>query len=363
MRDKNEKINSLGLSSLIISLSGASFWGILTSFMLSKSKTSTIISMPIGFILGLIISKILLSFYGKFPNLSHTNKFKKVYKKLSIILNFIILIISIFLYIFLAYRLSNFLSSQYLTETPTLYFYVIILLLTSYTASLGIETVTRVSLITLYTSLIMFIFDLINLIPYIKLDNYLPIISVDFKSILISSVIYALYSTIPLFFIMTSKKDNLVDKEKFNKYFIGMYTLSFILVFTAIIVTLGIFGTNLVNMFDYPLYTVLKKIQIFSFIDSIENVSASLWIFFTITGCSIINLSIFNNIKETLNLSNNNKLYKIIIFIVILLIPKFLFTDNSYTETFNYVKIPVILTIVLLVIITITTIILKFKKE
>lgn len=363
MRDKNEKINSLGLSSLIISLSGSSFWGILTSFMLSKSKTSTIISMPIGFIIGLIISKILLSFYSKFPNLSHTNKFKKVYKKLSIILNFIILIISIFLYIFLAYRLSNFLSSQYLTETPTLYFYVIILLLTSYTASLGIETVTRVSLITLYTSLIMFIFDLINLIPYIKLDNYLPIISVDFKSILISSIIYALYSTIPLFFITASKKDNLVDKEKFNKYFIGMYTLSFILVFTAIMVTLGIFGSNLVNMFDYPLYTVLKKIQIFSFIDSIENISASLWIFFTITGCSIINLSIFNNIKETLNLTNNNKLYKIIIFIIILLIPKFLFANNSYTETFNYVKIPVILTIVLLVIITITTIILKFKKE
>lgn len=363
MRDKNEKINSIGLSSLIISLSGASFWGILTSFMLSKSKTSIIISMPIGFILGLIISKIILTFYDKFPNLSLTNKVKKAYKKLSIIVNFIILVISILMYIFLAYRLSNFLSSQYLIDTPTIYFYILTLLLTWYTANKGIETLTRVSLISLYTCIVIFIFDLVNLIQYINVDNYLPLITVDFKSILISGIIYALYSTIPLLYITTCKKDSLVDKDKFNKCYYIMYTLSFILVFTAITVTLGIFGSNLINMFDYPLYSVLKKIQIFSFIDSIENISASIWILFTINACSFLNLAIFNNIKETLNLSNKNIIYKIITMLIILLIPIIFFIKNSYTETFNYIKIPVIFTLVSLVIIMITTIILKFKKE
>lgn len=363
MRNKNEKINSLGLSTLIISLSGSAFWGILTSYMLSKSKNATIISMFIGFLLGLIISKILLTFYNKFPDLSLTNKIKKIYKKLSIIINFIILVIAILMYTFLAYRLSNFLSSQYLIETPSIYFYIMILFLTTYTANKGIETVTRVSLITFYTSLIMFILDFINLIQYIDINNFLPLITVDYKDILISGIIYALFSTIPLFFITTCKKDLLIDKNNFNKYYFIFYTISFLLVFGAIFVTLGIFGSNLVNMFDYPLYTVLKKIQIFSFIDSIENITASLWIFFTITSCSILNLAIFNNIKETFNLSNKNIIYKIIPTIIILIIPKFIFTNNSYTETFSYIKIPIILTITLLIIITISTIILKFKRE
>ena len=146
-------------------------------------------------------------FYNKFPDLSLTNKIKKVYKKLSIPINFIILVISIFIYIFLAYRLSNFLSSQYLIETPSIYFYIMILFLTTYTANKGIETITRVSLITFYTSLIMFIFDFINLIQYIDIKNYLPLITVDYKNILISGIIYALFSTMPLFFITTCKKD------------------------------------------------------------------------------------------------------------------------------------------------------------
>ncbi len=363
MRNKNEKINSLGLSTLILSLSGSTFWGILTSYMLSKSRNATIISMLIGFLLGLIISKILLSFYNKFPDLSLTNKIKKIYKKLSIIINSIILIISIFIYIFLAYRLSNFLSSQYLIETPSIYFYIMILLLTAYIANKGIETLTRVSLITFYLSLIMFIFDFINLIQYIDINNFLPLITVDYKDILISGIIYALFSTTPLFFITTCKKDLLIDKDRFNKYYFIFYTISFLLVFTAIFVTLGIFGPKLVNMFDYPLYTVLKKIQIFSFIDSIENITASLWIFFTIISCSILNLAIFNNIKETYNLSNKNNIYKIISTLIILIIPRFLFTNNSYNETFSYIKIPIVLTITLLIIITISTIILKFKRE
>ena len=38
MKNKNEKVNSFSLSILVITLSGAPFWGILTSYLLYNSK-------------------------------------------------------------------------------------------------------------------------------------------------------------------------------------------------------------------------------------------------------------------------------------------------------------------------------------
>ena len=51
----NEKTNSFSLSTLVIALSGAPFWGILTSYMIHISKTASLISMLIGFVLSLIL--------------------------------------------------------------------------------------------------------------------------------------------------------------------------------------------------------------------------------------------------------------------------------------------------------------------
>ena len=60
----NEKTNSFSLSTLVIALSGAPFWGILTSYMIHISKTASLISMLIGFVLSLILSLIFLKFFG-----------------------------------------------------------------------------------------------------------------------------------------------------------------------------------------------------------------------------------------------------------------------------------------------------------
>lgn len=362
----NEKINSFSLSTLVIALSGAPFWGILTSYMIYKSKIATLVSMLIGFILSLILSFVFLKFFDSYPNLLGSEKLKKAFGKLSYILNAMFGITAILIYIFLTYRLATFLSSQYLTRTSNIYIYALIIFITTYTATKKMETLTRVSVISFFLSIIIFSFDFFALASDIKFDNFLPFITVSTKNIITSSLYFTLYFTVPVFFVMCYKKNNLVDKEKFKKYFYSMLTLSFIILFIAISTTIGIYGINLTDLFDYPLYTVLKRIRIFSFLESLENVSSIIWVLYTINAGSIMLCTTFDNLQASYNLNNKKSIIlKCIIILITFIFPLIFYRKNNYIETYGYVKFPLIVTLILLVLIIISTIVvsIKYKKN
>lgn len=363
---QNNKINSFSLSALILPLSGAPFWGILTSYMVHTSKTATLISMIIGFIISLIISKIFLKFFDCFPDLLGADKIKRTFGFLSYLINSLYGIIALIMYIFLSYRLSNFISSQYLTETLNTYIYALIIFITTFIASKKIETITRISIISFYISLIIFVFDFSSLITNIDYNNFLPLVTVSLKDILKSSISFSLYFTLPLFYLLCYKKNNLVDKDKFNKMYYKMLTLSFMILFISLSTTIGVYGIYLTNLFDYPLYTVLKKIKIFSFLESIENISVIIWIIYTINACSLLLCSTFDNLKITYNLNNKkSNILNIILIILIFIFPLLFYNNSNFVETYEYVKIPLLVTFILLVLVILTTFIisLKYKKR
>ncbi|MGN1028811.1 MAG: GerAB/ArcD/ProY family transporter, partial [Bacilli bacterium] len=253
-----------------------------------------------------------------------------------------------------------------LTEKPSIYFFLLILGLTFYIANKGIETLTRVSIISILVAFSIFIFDYTNLIKDININNFLPLITVSYKNIIKSSIIYALFSSIPPMFVMSIKKDDLIDKNNFNKLYYKMYTLSFISLFIAITFTIGVFGINLASLFDYPLYTVLKKIEIFSFLDSLENISVMLWILYSINAAASVLLCIFNNLKEALTLNKKKEKYmKISVMIITLIITFIFYNKYSYIESYDYIKYPLYVTLTMLIIICLTIIInkIKFKRS
>ena len=59
----NEKINSKCLFTSIISLSGASFYSVYSSYLLKTSLTDSIISMILGYLISLIFLKIIFNFF------------------------------------------------------------------------------------------------------------------------------------------------------------------------------------------------------------------------------------------------------------------------------------------------------------
>lgn len=339
---KNEKVNSFAVGSFIVCLSGSSFYGLVGSYIISKTNTSFFISMIIGYLISLIFSSLIFKYFD-------TKKDKKL-------LNLLLTTCGYLFYILFIYRLTSFLSSQYLIETPKLYMITLIVFVTYYMSSKGSETLTRVSTISLFLSTFIFLFDFISLVPKIELSNYLPIIF-NTKNVLITSLIYAFYFSLPVFYINVLDKKQIVDYYKFKKTFYIMNFISFIISLISITTTIGVNGVNIANLFDYPLYSILKRINIFEFLDSIENISIMLWILYIINASSIILLYIKNNLIKFTNINKN--ILDILLTSISIVTLYILFLNNTFLENLKYIYIPFIGGIFLLILIIIGILISK----
>ena len=341
----NKKINSFALSTIIFSISLAVLFGIINSYMLNTSKTSVPISLFIGYIISILLSLIPLKLFSINPNKDINDKLNLAYGKLNIIL--------------ITYRLTSFLSSQYLVQTNKIYIFALTIFITYYIANKGIETASRVSTISFFVCIAIFIFDALGLLTHVNIENFYPLINTNKLNIMKSAFIFSIFFSTPFTYINIIKKNDLTDKNKFTKHYHIMHIISFLLITTAIIITLGVYGIHLANLFDYPLYTVLKKISLFSFIDSIENASIMLWPLSLINASSIILLFIFNIIESITK--NSNKI-KIGIMLTSLLIPYFFLMNNNLIESFQYLIIPTSIVILLQLTNLLTIIILQIKK-
>lgn len=355
-----QKTNSFSLSALVVANTGAPYWGILASYLFYKSENAVLLSMIIGFILSLIIIKGFLILFNRFTDKTFVGKVKLLFGKFSIVLNTLFILFAFSMYIYLTYRLTAFLSSQYLIETPKYYMHLLIIFTTFYMASKDIEALARVSTISLFLAVFIFLSIFFSLLGSVEFSNYLPFFTVSFVNILESSIVFAIYFSAPVIFVTAIKKDQIVDKEKFNKTFYLMLTLSIVMFLLAGGTTLGILGIKLTNLFEYPLYSVLKKISLFSFIDSIENVSILLWVLYVINSTSMILYSIISAAKETYN-AKKGTLIIIILFLLSYIIPKAFLMENTYAENIEYTYIPLISYIAMIVLVIIVLIFSKKK--
>lgn len=359
-----EKINSFSITTLLISLCTASFYGVFSSYIVNTSKTSSLLSIPIGFIISLIISKIFLTFFNKKEELNYTDKLKYLYPKLSIILNIISILCSIFGCILITYRLTTFLSNEYLISTPRYLISLLILILTYYTASKGIETVIRISVITFFISIAIFFFDFFSLAGQINFENYLPFITVSYNNIITSSIIFALYFSIPIIYINTIPMSRIKDKNNFKKFYYIMITASFIRIFLSLFTVIGVNGSKVTELFDYPIYSTLKRIRLFTILDSLENISISAWFLFIINTANVMLVYIFSSLKQIFKLNKKKStIFNIIIIIICFSIPNLIFNRYNFNESYSYIYIPVIFLLITLFIVILSLIKLKFKQK
>jgi hypothetical protein len=245
-----EKINSFSYSTLLISLCCAPFYGIFSSYIINTSKNTSLLSIFIGFLIALILSKIIFSFFNKKEELDHTNKIKYLFPKLSVFINIILILCSMFGYTLITYRLTTFLSEQYLIETPRYIISLLILVLTYYTTSKGMETIIRVSVITFFISSAIFIFDFTSLVGQINIQNYLPLIDTNIKSILTSAIIFAFYFAMPIAYLNVMPISRIKDKNKLNKYYYLMIIYAFIIIFISVFTVIGVNGIKVTALFD-----------------------------------------------------------------------------------------------------------------
>ena len=348
-----EHINNFGLSTMIISICNSVFYGTFSSYILTVTKTDSLLSIIIGFIISLLLSKILVTLFDRYENKDFVEINIKIFKKFSSLTVILFTLCSFISYTLLTQRLSSFLSNQYLIDTKGYVILLMILGITYYISSKGIDTIIRVSIITFYISISIFLFDFLSLIRQINLHNYLPLFNVNIKSILITSILFSIYFIVPLIHIYSIKKDEIINKKSFNKYYYLSITVSFIIILLNMITTIGVSGITISNMFDYPIYITLKRIKLFSFLDSLEDISIMLWILFIINTSNMMLLFIRNNIKELVH-PKNTSIIMIVLVVISFIISVFLI-NPVFIESHSYMIIPLIVqaTILILLIISI----------
>lgn len=307
MKTNKYKLSEIYLLSRSLSL------GLLFSYSFFLVGTNTLISFIFGILLGIffvfIYSKIKL------------NKKTKVFEIL--LYMFFILLSSIII--------TTFISSFFLNKTPKIFIILPSILLCYYISTKDKDVMKWLSLALTFFSIITIIFNFLALMPHMEIKNILPLFTFKNKNMIKSIFFYAILSSCPLILLN--------DEDYSTKDYISSYIITNIISLIICFAIVSILGRSLINMYSYPEYMVLKKIQISSFIENVENFISLLWLFdlYYLTSYSIKKI---NGILTT-------KIGTVLIFLITI-IDSFVINNNYEYLLYIYKRVPYILYILVI---------------
>ena len=286
------------------------------------------ISMLIGTLLGSIFILILEKIkkrQEKYP-ISHITTQKIVY-----------LIFNLFIFSQILFSFQTFSSSFYFTKSPNWFVLLPIIPLIYKLSKSGYSTIGKIAQMLFPITVILVILSFIGLYSHMKWDTFLPIYDTEPISIMKGSILFMTYTTIPyyLFLIVPLEKKKLLSK----------YLLSCILVFSLGLVIMAVLGPNLIKVYRYPEYIILKDIELFNFIEHQENIISIIWITNLITALGVCGSNIRNCMPN-----NHKDLFFILILILSYIIS---ILEGTYyaKELVLYHSLPFIFLILLIILI------------
>jgi spore germination protein KB len=268
---KKNNINSFQASILTFYILRASIFGIGLNSIEEIAHQDAWLSALIGIVLGLIPLFIYIYISKRYPNQNIIEINIKLFGKiLGAIINFILLLIILYLSGGIFISLTQFTQTNILIRTPVLITSIILLIPIVLAAIKGLEVFTRMAIILFVVSILLFIFAASGLIPYIEIENLKPIMALGILPVIKGSLYYVSITSIPLFLLLVIPRRNIIDSNKYNKSIIKWYLFTNITLFIVIFWVLAILGPKLVTLYNFPSYTILKKISFLDFIERVE---------------------------------------------------------------------------------------------
>lgn len=287
--------------------------GLLFSYSFFLVGTNAIISFIFGILLGISFTFI----YSKIK----LNKKTKLFEILLYL--FFILLSSIII--------TTFISSFFLNKTPKIFIILPSILLCYYISLKDKEVIKWLSTILTIFSILTIIFNFFALIPHMEIKNILPLFTFKNKNMIKSILFYAIVSSCPL---LTLNNENYTTKD-----YILSYIITNIIILIICFAIISILGRNLITMYSYPEYMVLKKIQISSFIENVENFISLIWLF-------DLYYLIIHSIKK-INIILKPKIGNTLILLIVF-INSFVINNNNEYLFYIYQKVPYILYILVI---------------
>ena len=293
--------------------------GLTTLVLFHNARVDCLISVILGFILGFIPLFIYLKIMNFSPELNIFEKIDLKFGKFGFFISLILVLGVLFFTIVVYNNLVSFISSQYLAKTPQIVIALSFLPAIVYILNKGTAVIGRTVFILLLISIILIFLTFMGLIWQVRVDNLLPVFQNSFFNTFICSISYVAFNITPLFLLTVIPKNEIFDKDKFNKRVIITYVIGNFIVFLIFFLTLSILGINLSNLYQYPEYDVLKKVSLIGFFERTESTISLRWTFYIFTVTVMGVLFIFKFLKHIFKI-RNERTNKKIIFIVSLIV-------------------------------------------
>jgi len=308
----------------------------------------------IGAILGLCLGFIIVYLYSKFLDLKKKRNIKEILKQNKILGFIVYLLLIITSYILLVYALviyKVFVASFMLIKTPEIYLLVPIVLFGAYGAFKGLMVINRVAESLLPISIGLAIFTFLGIAGLFESSNFLPILTTTPSNFFKTALTFAGISAFPN--ILT------IHYHEKPKYMLTTYAVSCLLIIATIIYINGILGEELVHIYRFPEYMVLKQLKLFQFIEKVENILSIAWVF----NIFILLMTSIHSIKELLPDKKPKIVTGIILVLTTYMIDK-VFAFNYVNELRIYKLLPYISVVIpLLIIIPLLYLAKSHKKQ
>ncbi len=358
-----DKVQSMGYSSFVYALMINPFLGMAIYNIFKIAKVDTWVSALVGGIIGIIPLLLILYIikHSNGDNILDLNIriFGKVFGNImNVLINIsVILFVSLILY-----NLSLFLNTQYIPDTSSLYIKILIIIPVIYGASKSISTLSRVSQIVLIINVILFLISLFGIAGDVNFNNLLPVMSDGILNPIVGAIQYVIFGVLPLFFLTIIPTKLVPNSEKITKKVSIMYIVVNVILFIIFFVTTAILGYEIISIYKYPEYMVLKRFSLFEIVERVENTLAIQFVFsmfVSITfGASFINTSLKRVFKKV----KSQQLFAYIVGIALIIISTVMFKNSDMATQFILNVAPYIIGITLSFFI-ITTFIGVFVKE
>lgn len=335
---EKSKINSLQIIAILIMMVCAPLTGMNLTYIFKHSGTDAYLCPLIAAIIGIPLLFIFKYIFDFKPELTLGEKIISVFGKFfGTIINILLIIFTLFFSITLYFNLSDLIVSQFLPETPLKLIAIVFGIAIIYINIKGIETMSRVTLILFILTIILFVTSIFGLFPTFEVAKLKPFLEFGINNPIKGSLHILSVNFFPMFLLLTIPKKQIVDGNKFMKWLILGYIFSSIFMFLIIISIIGNMGINLAKFYQYPEYIVLKRINLFGFLDRIENILSLRKILKMFVFLSFFTFFITNTVKP----HSKSKLIPIISVFIMFICSQMLFKSNTLFNNFvvSYISV------------------------
>lgn len=303
--------------------------------------------------LGLCLGFVIIYLYAKFLEFKKKRSLKEIFKQNKVLGYFVHFLLIITSYILLVYGLviyKVFVASFMLIKTPEIFLVIPIVIFACYGAFKGLLNISRVAESLVPLTIILALFAFLGIAGLFESSNFLPILTTTPSNFIKTALTFAGISVFPN--ILT------VHYHEKPRHMLKSYLISCLILIATIIYINGILGEELVHIYRFPEYMVLKQLKLFRFIEKVENILSIAWIF----NIFILIMMAIYSLKELLP-DKKPKLITVIILIFTTFMIDKVFAFNYINELRIYKLLPYISVIIPIIIILPLLYLVKKKKS